>query len=197
MEKQVFTMKDVHACLPWISSTTLFDRIKSRAIPVATRAKGPGGAHEFTFSQLVNIGVLDELAALGAWRALRQPVEVETYFDPDPEEADTYNRLKPSQPEEEPPYYFRHMDYRCRVIVDILHLRTPEVGLLRLKRSPRIYRIQYQPDPHLYAGQSVLGSEKFEVTDPPIIVLASASINVCRIADHCQEALGLTQRPPG
>lgn len=67
VQKRLYGPKDVRECFPWIPVRTLHNRIKAGLTPVEKSAQGRGRPVQMTYAQLVNCGVVDEMAAAGCW----------------------------------------------------------------------------------------------------------------------------------
>jgi len=65
MKDDLFTSRDVCRAFPWISPQILHYRIASGLLPIKYSSKGPGLPNQFRHVELVQAGVLDELASLG------------------------------------------------------------------------------------------------------------------------------------
>jgi hypothetical protein len=198
MERSIFTAKDVHTCFPWISGTTLFNRVRKGLLPTEPGPHGSGYAFQFSREGLVHVGVVDELCALGAWRELTPLSEMQVSFIPDQSRNQYYDRDKPRDTNIEPLYFYRRHNFRCRIKVDMLHLMESKFGSPRQKRSRRIYRVWFHyavdpghPDDDLFQLDCLGGLAAGTGDGERLDTLSGAVVNVQKIWRHVASTLNL------
>ena len=180
-EYDIFAMKHCHLCHPSLASSTVWDRVKTKLIPAKYEE---GKDVEFTFPQLVHVGVDDEMAVLGARQNLKQVATPETHFFVLPQDRKQYEAQEPAEELNKPPYYYSFYSYACRVRIEVLHAKADLNIPRRHKRSKRVYKALYYPDPEYYPD-----AKGIEI--PSIDCFSYAIINVEKIADHCRNKLGI------
>jgi hypothetical protein len=200
MERSIFTAKDVHTCFPWISGTTLFNRVRKGLLPTEPGPHGSGYAFQFSREGLVHVGVVDELCALGAWRELTPLSKMEVHFVPEARHKD-YGRHKPRELTREPLYFYHVHRFFCRVQVDILHRMESLFRSSRQKVSPRIYRVifHYAHDPghpdSYPLSLACIGGLVDRTNEPDggerLDSLSGAVVNVNKIWHHIADKLQL------
>ncbi len=147
MIKREFTAAHVHNLFPWISSTTLFNRVRAGLIPVESKASGPGTANTFSLAGLVHIAVVDELCSLGAWKAGVSSTETEFRFYPEGRHKLAFNRHPSLSDSEKALLFYDLHSFACYVEIDVIHTRASSRSSKdrRLKRSFRRIRIRFIP----------------------------------------------------
>ena len=203
MTSKGFTADAVHACYPWISGTTLFNRIRREYLP--TESGGKGSPYTFSLEGLVHVGVIDELFSLGAWRSGKFPPEIEIVFQAHEREDERFQLLCQQKQAKLPKnrsltvheqalaFYTAHNKH-CMINVDIRHItdessrsKTPKVK--RHKQADRKMFIFFYPHESLYQGWG---------PDNPLLkwdvaahfaVFTSATIDVRNIYLHVERTL--------
>ncbi|MGO9119462.1 MAG: hypothetical protein ACLQPD_17870 [Desulfomonilaceae bacterium] len=147
MPKKEFTAAHVHNLFPWISSTTLFNRVAAGLIPAESKATGPGTANTFSLAGLTHIAVVDELCSLGAWKAGVSSTETEFRFYPDELHKLAFNKDPSLSDNEKALLFYKLHAFACYVEIDVIHTRASSRSSKdrRLKRSFRRIRIRFIP----------------------------------------------------
>lgn len=196
-----YTAHDVHKTLPWISGTTVFNRVKAGLIPV--QSGGHGKTYKFSRAGLIHCAVVDELLSLGAWKSGVSGTSTQIDFFPAPTLQATFDeqtaRLKADnaadgEAEEKGTlsaelkldqmkallFYELH-DYNCQVHIDIKH--SIKAGkTTRQKRATRTFYISFRPDPVTFPDADVHAPLTHGLdTLGSFACFSSAMINVFRI----------------
>ncbi len=185
------TANAVHTCFPWISSTTLFNRIKAGLLP--TESGGKGAAYTFSDEGLIHVGVVDELLSLGAWRSGRFPPEIEIVFHPDESEKANFDRLcrkfeAETTHEKALAFYTAH-NKNCKINVDIRHITEEPFISKRRKRANRMMFIVFYPHEKFYPGWGPNNPLLRWDTAAHFSVFTKATIDVLNIFSHVRRML--------
>jgi hypothetical protein len=188
-----FTAKSVHQALPWISGTSLFNRVKAGLIPYVSG--GNDVPYKFRLSGLVHVGVIDELLSFGAWKSGVSGTTPEIDFFPAPSIQRQFETSPVKGDHERALHFYELHDFDCRVYIDIKHSVT-EIKVSRRSRATRTFYMSFRPDlkefpdaePHTPLTQ---GLDVVDGRVGPFVCFSSATIDVSRIYRRIVTELGL------
>jgi len=223
-DRFVGTMKDARVVVPHRSNSVIQDWI-DKGIVDASKSTGTGNPYEFTFYQLLDLAVVDQLAALGVFQ---KPYKGRNIGDPSVGEGNVYevfeyldtkdsNKIYPPKRSRKHAIAF-YKAYNCRVVLTIYLLRKSPpldrfVPIRQTKREASrskvgalYYRINY------FAEVAKLYEKEARITgDPYQIIKEEAAtwrrgkmfekgatmcmISVDRLRDYVQKKLGLLFEP--